>query len=60
MNSELLQRLEQRIEWLINRNRELEEGRRQLQMEVDTLKSERQRVGTELDRILEKLDQLDG
>ncbi len=59
MDLEIVLRLEQKIDQLLERKRHLEEECERLRDESRSLAEERQRFGVELDRILAKLDHLD-
>ncbi len=59
MNPDLIQRLERKIDQLLERKAALEEECRLLRTEKSQLLEEREGIGSELDRILAKLDHLD-
>jgi len=56
---DLVVRLEKKIDQLLDHNRALVAECRKLSNERDLLLGERSRLGTDLDRILAKLDRLD-
>lgn len=60
MSQDVVARLEKLVDRLLGERRELQQRNQVLTEELDRLQADRHRIGSDLDKVLNKLDRLEG